>query len=54
MPIILLYLSPLSKQGLIHSLDFNHFNPQNQETVKWNKNIPTHPWCELSLRMINI
>jgi hypothetical protein len=28
MRIILLYLSPLSKQGLIHSLDFNHFNPQ--------------------------
>jgi len=28
MPVILLYLSPLSKQGLIYSLDFNHFNPQ--------------------------
>jgi hypothetical protein len=28
MPIILLYLIPLSKQGLIYFLDSNHFNPQ--------------------------
>jgi len=28
MPIIILYLSPLSKHGLIYSLDFNHLKTQ--------------------------
>ncbi len=37
-------------QGGSLLLVFQSFQSPNQERVKWNKNIPTNPWCKYSFR----